>query len=1769
MTANPLPRLRPVSELASYLLVCAMMWTQFALLLTSAPHVAQGAAAAAPAAASSADVSKLPLTFVPNAGQTDPQVRFQAQAMGGTIFFTPGEVVLALPKSQTDAHDSATIRVQFEGANADARITGEQQLPGVVNHMVGADASRWHTGLPTYGSLVYQSLYAGVDLRYEDAHGSLKSTYVVAPGANPARLRWRYNGAEAVGIDRASGNLHVALSDAAAPIVEQAPVAWQEIGGARVPVAARYAITDDGSVTFALGSYNPAYALTIDPVMSYTTYLGGAGFDTAYDVVVDSNNNVYVVGSTDSAPFPGGSGPMQGGSDVFVVKLDAAGAVQYTTILGGTAADEGRSIAVDAGGNAYVTGYTYSASFSGTATTNVGSADVFVTKLDSAGASPASVLLGSDAEDVGNGIAVDGSTVYVTGYTNVPAAQSFPVTNGSTEKGGYDAFYARLSMSLAPTFVTYLGGTANDEGRDITVSNGVAYIVGRAGPNFPLSGTVAKSTFGGGNSDVFIAQFNAADAVVASTYLGGSNDDEGYGIAVDGSGDVYVTGYTLSTNMFSAPSFQTSNAGLSDAFVARLNAAGTAFDYGTYLGGSGGDTAYDIALASNDVVVVGSTTSDNFPKLAPQTRQGQDAFVTRLNTTTSTLVYSTYLGGSGTETARAVGLQNDGVAVVAGQTSSTSGMATGNAMQAAYGGGVADAFVSKVTLPTVAFTNPAINHNENDSTTVKAVVQLSTPSNQDVTVPVSLDAASTATAGTDYTITPTLPATLTIPAGQTSATVTITVTNDVFPEPNETIVLALGAPSNAMLGTASTSTITIVDDDSPPDVSVNDVSVVEGNAGSTNAVFTVSLSKAFVYNISVDYATADGTATAGSDYTSTAGTIVLPAGTITQTISVPVTPDTTYEADETFFLNLSNARYTGNTTQPTITDAQGSGTIGNDDTAPTMSLTGPAPVVEGNSGTTNANFTVSLSAAAGLTVTVNYATADGTATAGADYAAQTGTLTFAPGETSKIIAVPVNGDTTDENDETFSLKLSAIAPATVVLTGPDQAGATITDDDAAPTAAINDVTVTEGNSGATNASFTVTLSAASGKVITMTATTADGTAVVGKDYTATTAALVFQPGETSKTVNVPVLGDTIDEADETFVVNLTNPVNVTFADAQGQGTITDDDAAPTLAISDVTVTEGNSGTTNATFNVTMSAASEQTVTVDFATQDNSATAGSDYVAATGKLTFATGETTKTVTIAVNGDTTDEADEQFFVNLANPVNATIADAQAVGTIMDDDGPVLRVSNASVTEGNSGTATIIFTATLSAASPQDITVNYATQDGSATAGADYVAASGTLAFAAGETSKQIMVTVNGDRVVESDEDFTLNLSNIVQATLAANAATGTIVNDDHAPVAGDDTFATDEDTALTVDAAQGILSNDSDADTDDVLTLVMIDQPASGTLTMQPDGSFTYTPAPNFYGTVTFTYKLHDIGGNESNIATGTITVRSVNDPATASDDFAYVGKDVATRINVTANDSPGPDPEDSLTITAITFTPANGTVAITNGGTDVTYTPNPGYVGGDTFVYRVCDNDTPQYCATARVNVSVGQFRVFMPMIDKIPLPDLVGSLSVSPAQVSQYQHVVFTAKVTNQGTAPASNFWVDMYVNPMRVPRVNEPWNEICNPRACYGVAWFVTRTLQPGESIQLTTTPDSYVAENTAWLDFFTRGEQRFYLYVDSWNRNSSNTQKSDNAAVTESDETNNLSELDLIVTASSTNEAPAQMPDLPSITDLAPRSLEPRSQQ
>ncbi len=407
-----------------------------------------------------------------------------------------------------------------------------------------------------------------------------------------------------------------------------------------------------------------------------------------------------------------------------------------------------------------------------------------------------------------------------------------------------------------------------------------------------------------------------------------------------------------------------------------------------------------------------------------------------------------------------------------------------------------------------------------------------------------------------------------------------------------------------------------------PSISVNDVSIAEGNSGISNATFVISLSHAASSQVSVAYATADGTANAGNDYVTTSGIAIFAPGTTSVSVAVPVIGDTTVETDESFVLNLSSP------VNATVADSQGVGTIVNDD-ATALSI-GSVSVTEGDSGSLAAVFPLTLSAPSSQTITVSYATANVTATSGSDYTAASGTVTFAPGVTAQSVSIAVLGDLINEPTETFAVNLTNPVGATVSVA---QGIGTIIDNDPLPTLSINNVSVTEGNTGTVNAVFTVTLSRASGQTVTASYATADVTATAGSDYNAVSGTLSFAPGVTTQTVTVPVRGDTLDEANETFTVNLTNPANATIATAQGTGTIIDDDATPSLVINNVWVTVGNSGTVNAVFTVTLSAASGRVVTVNYATANGSATSSGDYAATSGTLTFATGITSQTITVA--------------------------------------------------------------------------------------------------------------------------------------------------------------------------------------------------------------------------------------------------------------------------------------------------------------------------------------------------------------------------------------------------------------------------------------------------------------------------------------------------------------------------------------------------------
>lgn len=450
-----------------------------------------------------------------------------------------------------------------------------------------------------------------------------------------------------------------------------------------------------------------------------------------------------------------------------------------------------------------------------------------------------------------------------------------------------------------------------------------------------------------------------------------------------------------------------------------------------------------------------------------------------------------------------------------------------------------------------------------------------------------------------------------------------------------------------------------------PTVAINDLTITEGAGGTSVANFTVLLSPASSDTVTVNYATADNTAVAGSDYVATSGTVTFTPGQRSQTVSVTINGDTTFEPNETLNVNLSNPA------NATIGDSQGIGTIVNDDPQPSISIN-DVTVTEGNAGTTTASFTVSLSSLSSQTTSVNYATAGNTATSGDDFVAASGTATIAPGLLSTTVNVTVNSDTTFEPDETFFVNLTNPANATI---GDSQGTGKINNDDIEPAFSINDVTVSEGNSGTTTAGFTVSLSNASSQTVTVNYATSASTATAGVDFVSASGILTFNPGQTSQPINVTVNGDTTFEPNETFTVNLSTPLSSTIADNQGVGTITNDDTQPVIAINDISINEGDSGTTNAEFTVSLSNASSQTITVNYATADDTATAGDDYINATGTVTFTPGQTSQPLSVGIHGDVLNEDTVAFKVNLTSPGNTTISDPQGVGTIVDDDAPLL--------------------------------------------------------------------------------------------------------------------------------------------------------------------------------------------------------------------------------------------------------------------------------------------------------------------------------------------------------------------------------------------------------------------------------------------------------------------------------------------------------------
>jgi membrane-bound inhibitor of C-type lysozyme len=671
---------------------------------------------------------KLPLFFEVNAGQTDAAVQFLARGRGYHLYLTGTEAVMVLCQGRTPLHGLPTVlHLQLLGSNPVPHVVGRDVLPGKVNYLLGKDPAKWRTNVSTFAKAEYENIYPGINLVYYGNPGELEYDFVVAPGADPQSIHLNFAGADQVSVD-AQGNL--VLHADGQTIVLQKPVAYQERNGSRQQVASDFVLLDEASapllqadspgvthaIGFQLASYDTSRPLVIDPVLSYSTYLGGGG-DEGRSVAVDpKTGDALITGTTNATSFPTAN-PLQangaGDYDVFVTRLSADGsALLFSTYLGGSGADSGNGIAVDPNtGQAIVTGTTVSTDFptvNPLQASNGGTNDAFVARLSADGSALLfSTYLGGSGADYANGIAVDSGTgdALVTGATN---STNFPTANPLHQHGAgdFDVFVARLSADgSAMVFSTYLGGSGADYANGIAVdpTTGQALVTGTTNStNFPTTNPL--QTKNAGDFDVFVARLSAdGSALVFSTYLGGSGADYANAITVNPTtGDALITGATNSADFPTANSLQATNSGSNNIFVARLSADGKLLIFSTYLGGSGADYANGIAVdaTTGDAVVTGQTNSADFPTanpLQPNNGGGNDAFVARLSADGRTLVFSTFLGGGGVDYGRGITVDpTTGDALVTGGTFSTD-FPTANPLQP-NNGGTNDAFVARISF---------------------------------------------------------------------------------------------------------------------------------------------------------------------------------------------------------------------------------------------------------------------------------------------------------------------------------------------------------------------------------------------------------------------------------------------------------------------------------------------------------------------------------------------------------------------------------------------------------------------------------------------------------------------------------------------------------------------------------------------------------------------------------------------------------------------------------------------------------------------------------------------------------------------------------------------------------------------------------------------------------------------------------------------------------------------------------------------------------------
>lgn len=695
----------------------------------------------------------LPMSFERNDGQATPEVKFVARGRGYNLFLTATQSVLTLKRTQEPKRDSpeseaaarlsralperhhwqsgkrpgrlapAVLRMNLPGASPQ-HLEPAEELPGTVNYFMGGDAEQWRTGIPTFAKVMGRDVYPGIDVVYYGQEGQLEFDFVVQPGAVASAIRLQFEGADQMELDNEGG---LVLQIEGKSVRWPKPLVYQNIAGAKRQIDGGYVLRSDREVGFQLGSYDVAVPLIIDPVLVYSTYLGGSGLDAVEAMVVNSAGNVYLTGETDSLNFPTRTpyrSASAGSNDVFVTKLNSNGtALVYSTYLGGSGDDFGMGIAVDASGNAYVTGQTDSNDFPTRSAAqsnlagNGGFSDAFLFKLGPGGSNLVySTYFGGPDVEAASAVAVDASgNAYITGYTGsgsqFPKASPFQNNNG----GGTDAFVTKFNSSGSVAWASWLGGADEERGTGIAAdSAGNVYVCGEvfsldySTSTFPVTSAL-QPLYGGGGSDGFLTKISSSGSITFSTFLGGEFEDSAYALTLDSSNNILLTGQTssddfpITANAAQAELGDQGFYGTLDAFVTKISNNGASVLYSTYLGGELDEQGTAIAVDSSGIYLTGQTTSEFFPVTnnADQSTNASgpsDIFVTKFNPSVpgpSALIYSTYLGGDGLDEATGIGVDTNGNFFVSGLTDTANFITTAGAYRTTFAGGFYDAFVAR------------------------------------------------------------------------------------------------------------------------------------------------------------------------------------------------------------------------------------------------------------------------------------------------------------------------------------------------------------------------------------------------------------------------------------------------------------------------------------------------------------------------------------------------------------------------------------------------------------------------------------------------------------------------------------------------------------------------------------------------------------------------------------------------------------------------------------------------------------------------------------------------------------------------------------------------------------------------------------------------------------------------------------------------------------------------------------------------------------------